>query len=599
MKDPPSPLEALFFAGKSQEVLRVSIDSPEGDFDPGDAHVVVGALVFAGRQDEAAAIALELERAHTSASAGGSRRVLAAARFFLIVGECRAGRYGHAESLARKSLALLRDDDPKTRYFVQQGLGILRYFSGRIALAALHAAKARTFALESRFPYGRMLSLDLLGHSLTQTGQVHAGLAILEQGAELAEGVGLAELASTTRSAIVAYRARFGVGAEDAVATLRRHLDGIGAEDKYSRRLVLTELATIHALRGEAGRASECLERTAEVALPDGDRRARVRLEVARALAAGLREGETAAMAHLDTAARSSTGDPTLEAEVAWTEYLVCPERFSKRDPRQLRTLARTTGIARSALLADALSTGAHPSNYEGIEDAQAALVATVRDRSRPLAALFSRRLLGLLPQAFGLAPSRRIYIDEAAAQLVVEDHGELTTSELPGTSLLSLLSTLASGPQTKESLITQVWRLNVYRPERHDSVVHTAISRLRAVLGARGAWIRASEAGYTLVDGVAVVSVVGRSVEPVRRIVHERNGESEAPPPPRKPRDADKQEAILALLQSQGSVATKDVADALKTSEMTAFRLLSAMTGAGLVARVGRGRSTRYRLVP
>lgn len=594
----------MFFSGKHTDVLRASIDSAEGDFAQDDTYVVVGALVFGGRQDEAMSLARTYDRMISQPSrtiTETDTRSLAASRFFLLVGECRAGRYGAAEELARKNLAFYRSQDPRTRYFVQQGLGILRYFTGRIALAARHAAKARLFALDGRFSYGRMLALDLLGHSLTQTGQVHAGLAILEQAAELASAIGLAELAATTRSSIVAYRARFGVGAEDSVALLGRQLEQIGEADRYSRRLVLTELARIYAIRGEATLAFEKLERATEIALPDGDRRARVRLELSRAIAAGLREGEAAALSFVDSARRliEKDNDPALDVEVIWTEYVVCPERFHNIDRVLLARLARDTGIARAAIMSNA-AVGVPLDPREDLEDAYATLLANIRRPDGSLSALFSRHHLGLLPLALGLAPSRRVYVDTGRGTLSVESDGDVFTGELPGNTVVALLCAIASGAQTKENLIQKVWKLNVYRPEKHDAVVHTAISRLRNALGARGTWVRATDAGYALADGVSVAFIEGRNV---RTITQEEMtmGEPDigASLPPRKPHDTDRKEAILRLVGSNGAIATKEVAEELKISEMTAFRLLSAMTGSGLLARVGQGRGTRYRLAP
>ena len=586
-----SSLEALFYAAAHADVLKATVDSPDGQYSESDTFLVVGSLVFAGRSDDAATVARRWER--TRAETGEQDLEQAAAiRFFLCVSECRSGRYGAAERLCRVSLRELdASSSSRARFYFHQGLGLVRHFTGRIGSAARHAARARRFALDARFPYGRMLALDLLGHALVHHGKVFAGLAVLEQGVDLAEGIGLASFAMTTRSAIVAYRAHFGAGEANPIAALETQLEQVGAADRYSRRLILTELAKAHAFRGEGDAAATDLRRAEDVALPDGDRRAAVKLHLAQALVAALREGEHVAEAMLERARAllEPAADDALAVEIAWYEYLVCPRAFGGHAPEKLLAVAQRTGIARAYYLAAAR--GARVERLS-TDDRFAAALREQRDasggpRGRPL-----RELPGLLPMSFGRAPGTRIFIDEPRGLFAVEDHGNVTLRDVPSPSLVALLRGIAAGARTKEALINEVWQLKVYRPEKHDAVVHTAISRLRLALDPHGSWIQVVGTGYALAPDVEVVEATEPVDDPA--IVVTATDDPTAPPSHGDPRRI----AALELVRA-GGAATRDVAEHLKVSDMTAFRLLASLVEEGLIERTGRGRNTRYIEVP
>jgi len=577
----PPTIEALFYGGRHREVLAASVDSAAGDYDEAAVPFIVGSLVFSGRADEAATIFRAWERtAHQPALAE-----LAAARFFLCVAECRAGRYLAAERLCAATLSDVKGrEDPRLRFYLHQGVGLVRHFTGRIASARRHASRARRHALESRFPYGRMLALDLLGHALVQLGRVMAGLTALEQAVQLSETIGLRELSMTTRSAMVAYRALFGGNSTSAVTDLVAHLERLGDADRYSRRLVLTELARTHAYRGEARAALSALDEAERVALPDGDRRAKVKLYLARALLLGLARGEDAASEWLQHAAAlvDANDDAALLVELAFHEYVVAPSAFSLRSPSSLRGLASKTGLARAeALAVAAFALAPGPPN----EDRFAELLRLVRRGSPGLDPLLAAGFLGLLPTAMGRPPGTRIYVDRGRGFVAIEDHGNVKHAELPSDAVLDLLRAVAHGPRTKEELIRDVWRLNAYRPQQHDSVVHTAISRLRSVLEPCSSWVQATPAGYSLASGVELVETTGAGDICVAT-------SAPLPTPDGKP---DPRRALVLARITSREASTGEIAKLLGVSELTARRLLVSLLDEGSIERIGSGPKTRY----
>ena len=229
---------------------------------------------------------------------------------------------------------------------------------------------------------------------------------------------------------------------------------------------------------------------------------------------------------------------------------------------------------------------------------AQTVVAATVRairqDDGSGLDLILAHELYGLVPLCFGRAPGTALYIDAQRAFFALERHGNVTCREPPSPALCTLLRALARGARTKEDLIREVWRLNVYRPTKHDAVVHTAVSRLRTALEPHTSWIVVAGAGYGLAPGVAVVEV-GEAADAPGVEMPDEGGAPSAPAPPPPDAPDPRRAAALALIERAEGAATRDIAEALKISEMTAFRVLGALVDEGLIERTGRGRSTRY----
>jgi hypothetical protein len=79
---------------------------------------------------------------------------------------------------------------------------------------------------------------------------------------------------------------------------------------------------------------------------------------------------------------------------------------------------------------------------------------------------------------------------------LLLEDHGELVLRYHPPGWCPLLLSLLASGDVSKETLVARRWGLKLYRPERHDPLIRTTIHRLRAFIEPYGSWVRVTPSG-------------------------------------------------------------------------------------------------------
>ncbi|WP_169796421.1 helix-turn-helix domain-containing protein [Chondromyces crocatus] len=605
-----------FYAGRYADIVREHVDGPDGATQAGDLPFLVGALAFMGRLEEARALFSGHCRRKEAPEA---RPSLVAARFFLGVAYCRAGRLDEARQEFSLNLqAASRHAGPLSRFYVLQGMGCYRYFTGRLRQAARHALRALEYAFLAAFPYGRFLATDLRGHVLVQLGAVQEGLSLLETARTLARSLSLEKNAAALDFALGIYRARFGVlPVREAIATLKELLAKARPDDSYSQRSLCIELASQHALAGEGDAAWGLLERLGTEQLPDGgDVRARIRFLLGCANVARLRYG-AASIAPFVSEARVLVGaheDTVLEFDVSCMEMLATAdaEEQARLDER-LRALHRRSGISRAWLRARGgePQTPGLPGAEMLDEDRLGALVAACLRGSPELGSrVIASGHWGLLPLCLGLEPGRRLMLLDR--RLVVEDHGNVLVMSEVSDGMRAFLRALIGGARrSKEELLRLVWGIGSYRPEAHDPVVHTAVSRLRALLGVRGHWVEAASGGYQLASGVALVDLAGMPLGSQPGAAGAETGRSEGPegqpatssgvPTPNAPSSSalsasvSGEDAIVALLARGGPASSSELATRLGVSEMTALRRLRPLVERGVLLRWGKGKNTRY----
>ncbi|UJR80125.1 HTH arsR-type domain-containing protein [Sandaracinus amylolyticus] len=567
-------MRATFRSGLHHEVLARAWDAPEATFEPDDAPCVVGSLALLGRIDEALALADDVR-----ADPEATDAIVAEAQFFAIVGLCHAGRYADAESRARSNLRYAGASDPKTRFFVFQGIALFRYFVGRIGRARLASRRALREAVRARFQYGRLLALDLRGHVLVQRGEVNAGLRVLDQAEKLAAALGFEGHRVSIECARLAYENRHGRREADVESALTQvAIASVG--NVYALRSAWVELAFRGALSGDAERGREALERAAEHTIPESDHRGRARFAMTLALLARLDRSLDEARDALDDARRAleSGHDRILLAElIAWDRVL--GTALFAPDRARSESLARLTeGFVARAL--EAMDGGRALGSTAASESPLWSLLAGDASPAARIAIALRRGWLGLVPLLVPHArePGRDLVF--ASDSLVAADHGTVVhITKLPGHAR-ELLAALSAGERTKEALINEVWRVARYSPQHHDAVIHTAIARLRRTLGPLADWIRTTPLGYALQSGVRVVHLDAET--PIA-------GTPSEPEPEPEERDP-----ILALL-AERPLRSSELAERLRVSEATALRRLRALVATGAITRDGTGKRTRY----
>ncbi len=577
MMSPPD-FERLFYEGCYDRILAATLRTQAGDLNP----FVVGALAFSGRLDEAEITGRLILSDETRDEVDA-----VAVRFFLCAGACHAGLLGKALKWAKSNIGALGAPNPRSRFFGYQGLGLVRYFEGRMARSRRFTLRALSAAIEAQFPYGRLLALDLRGHALVQTGQVFSGLRLLQQAEHLAADLGFVANAQTIQVAEQVYRLRYRVPSPgDALARLEQ-LARSPSVSFFARRNALLELVWQHAFRSDVPTAELCLNEAARIALPDEDRRGRVRGLLARAVLLMLSEGRVAAVPYLEEARRIAQEDPSLRVEVLFVEAAVVrAERPGIAS--ELGHLAHRTGIDR-ARIAQELALGSR-STCLPLEDRLGELLLNLPSMPPEMRVvhLVHEHLAGLVPWSLGLNPGRRIYLTETS--LLTEDHGRLSVHKHPSRPSVRVLRELATGPKTNAELMSSVWNLSSYSPSRHDPTLHTAVARLRAGLAPNGEWILTTDRGYQLASDVELVLVGDRlQVYAMGTVGDEVELESAS----------ERESHILEILGRRRAASSTELAEDLRVSDATALRSLRALVATGKLHRTGRGKGTRYSLVP
>jgi len=566
-------VEALFFAGRYHDVLAATVDTPAGT-SPDDLPFAVGALAFSGRLVEAELLSPRVRR-------GAPARAVAACAFSLAVALARAGR--SADAVARLRAALRPTDgrrDAHARAFLLQASACVRYFTGRLPRAAADAERALGCALRAGFPYVAMLANDLRGHALAQGGDSALGGAVLLQARDQARRLGYVANAHAIELAITLYRAR-DAAPREAAALLTEAAALDVTQDSYSRRTLRLELATLLAWMGRAAEARSLIEDAAPQCA--GEPRLGALLCLARAHVARVSEGWEATARALDEADRKldDAGDAAQRVEAAALRLALARAAGAPTDPHaaRLRALHLATGVARARAWLDAYGAGG------GDPRAMPPTLAAIAHGSS--VSLLRAGLLGLVPESVGLAPGRRLHRFSDA--LLVEDRGDFEALPALAPRAAALLDALAADVRARPDLLRAVWGLRTYDPERHDTVVKTAVSRLRASLGAHARWVTAGDGGYGLAEGVSVRhhDVTG---PPLPTLPGAR-------PPPSDAGHNERQRRILDVVTRAGRATAGELSLRLREPLRTVSRELSAMCDAALLRREGAGRATSYRL--
>jgi DNA-binding winged helix-turn-helix (wHTH) protein len=588
-----------FFAGQYGKVVGATFDARTTTFEDVDVAFAVGSLTFLGRIEDAE-MCFDAWRLRTPVH---DLRTMAASRFFLGVAHARAGNFARAhELLVQKVRHYLRGGDAWAAALAFQGLACQRYFTGRYGAAARHALRALRAAHTANFAYAKMLSTDLRGHALVQIGRLRAGVDLLEQAKSHAEHLGFGLNAYAVACSIATYTPKFMAG--DEVIHQIEELLARRSHDSYSRHNLLTELAGALALRGHKTEAVRAMDQADQLALKVDARRAKVRSLLARLHVTRWSAGAAACGDLLaQTAELIDEADLTFRAELLGFEgYVAKASHDAARLTRAegaLRTLASSheSHWARAAL--EQLGAGPDRTRAFPEDELTPMLRAVDAHDERMLPRLLSHGLLGAVPELLGLVPGRRIIILSAEHAIFLEDQGDMALRPSPPRWCPALLRLLATGDVSKEVIVTKLWGLRSYRPERHDPLVRTTIHRLRTFLKPRGDWVRVTEHGYEVT--VPVISVGSDDVETAELEIP--LPEEEAPlevSTRRAPRALAIAESpndrFYAMLGQLGSASVGELADALGVSDSTALRALRELVAEKKVLRSGFARATRYR---
>jgi hypothetical protein len=585
-------LPQLFFCGRTDEVIRLTVDQAFGEAIAIEHWpLVIGSLCFKGRVDEA-----EIRFQNIRSQLPHEERV--ACQFYLGIGFARLSLYAKARQLFAQNLALLRHlpSEPalsRMRFYVWQGIGFFRQLCGRKIQALAAAQKAWQAAIAADFYFGRMLSTELLGHSLVGCGRIARGLRELEAAYGLAQNLGHGAYEKAIYRSLLMYKIQFGYPPYDALQTIRELLDESRVANNYTDNALSLELIRQLILRGELNQASRLHEEIGRSIHAERHRRHEIFWHLQGAEIAWLRRDLPAfrqSLVHAE-AILDPEFDEALRLHVLGLKMREEPSPYQERCRRLTRRLG--SDIAARIL---ARAEGRRWESARGedpLGDILDALSVPQTSMIQKLGLVLDSPYIGLLGKLLPLhAVDQSLHILLPKGALIIVDRGDIARAEsLVFGQTLDLLRLLSQGWVQKQQLVEVIWGY-AYHPLKHDSLVYSLISRVRAQLGSAGSWIEHGPQGYCLSQGVVLQ-------------IHQLQPQSAPAPaldtavavPAAKPSLNSRQLEILEALQKRATIDVEDCVKLFGTSRITASRDLSQLCQEGLVERIGKGRGIKYRL--
>lgn len=574
----------------------------------------ISALVFLGEQREAQVLydrALRLEVC--------TDLFQAQCRFFLGVGLVRKSQYDQAATIFARNRLLLKMKlrrsqkfDQRIGFYALQGSAFFRFFRGQFLKSCDLAERAYDFAFESKFLYGQVLALDLLGHSLCHLGSVHRGLYELQRGLKIAKDLGNGGLVTALQISIMKFRAQFGVDIKNTIHELSQAVESLQIEDTYSRAEIHLELARQLILRGNAGQAQKLLDKASVVVYQFQNRRQSAIFNLRSAHLMHLRGDNHSALTLLN--ALRALLNPRIDV-VILRQALGLELKIQRQLGFGNRLIEQRFLTALDSRISDrfhgrefAVASSLHSSfQMKAGED----VIGDIIDRCQiaDLDYLYEIKNLGLL----GLVPGfvkfplgkRGVFLGPSRGEMLICSQGDVQWIERGVTTpIKKLIKLLASKQfQTKEHLIQMIWGYK-YDPSMHDRLLHATVGKLRQFLGQHSSWVEWSFEGYRLLPEILVIDAESK-FETTRGIAVETSEEklktSESKPVQLSRTQSSReglnvrQVKLLGSFKSGDFISVKEYAKKFKVTTMTAYRDLDGLHALGQVVRIGKGRATVY----
>jgi len=570
--------ESLLFSGDYQGLLARFHDQEGGTPSLHNLPCVIGALIFVGRNEEAA---LLFEKAVPRLE----HSAIIECRFFLGLSALRASKFSEARRYFRANYAArLKQLGGRSMFFIYQGIALYRFYTGRKVAGAAREALAHSLAAD--FTYGRVLAGDLLAHARIQRGAEEAGIAELTQALELARRLGNAGLVGAISSSLIIRQARSGRFGSSAADSLRRHLADAPLSDTYSRSNLLLEIARQETLRGAWPEADQALRNALQLIFAFGLKRQEAAMNLAFSELLYRKGFSTEALGFLSSARKDLERERShpLQRAAAGIERKLRAELGLGTPALQIFS-AKGDSVQRRIELRE---TPAGPRAGRVSADTLGDLLDSIR-RQEPgvIERVLSSGYYGLLYDCLpALRGQERLALDLSPGGLTAfgtegVQHASLGKSRI----VRNLLAQLSGGEKTKAELATHVWGYE-YHPLRHDTLIYSAVQSARKTLGRYANWIETTESGYRLKPAVTMIHTTAppaaKNPEPLAAPVN-------------SPGLNYRQVLVLQGLSELSVLNVDEYQQKFKVSKVTASRDLSGLVAMKFIRRVGRARATHY----
>ncbi|HYX36389.1 MAG TPA: DeoR family transcriptional regulator [Oligoflexus sp.] len=613
--------ERLLYQGRYNEILALSVDSP--DFQPGPQNLphVVAALALLGRTEEAGGLY------HAYISTLPPKAALVT-RFFYALAVCRERRMPAARSLFvenwKRARALVQElgkdgasipEVERVKFYSAQGLAFLRYNMGHFRQSEFWIRKALNSATASSFQYGSCLAHELHGHIQLQVGQVTAGMINLKLARDKAARLGQGALTQTFDAAQRLYRATYGLcsHADEIIVELYEAISKCRYEDAYTKASLQIQLARILTLTGDLREASALLEKASSLVYKVDNPYLETIYNLCLAHVQMLEGNDAIALSiarNTEARARERSYMPSVLKSLGLQCAIL--ERMGmgaeqKAVIRDMKSLTAKSGSFVSRRIQSRSEFMA--ANCRRGEDPLGDLLDDVYFNKRDIIAdIFAKGWLSFLHQVLGVTPQQNLIVfDLQLGSITLFSRGHITHRAEGCTALIKkLLLALKDGRELSKEAITHFLWAQAYHPMRHDQLIYTLIARTRRLLQPYARWIEVTDHGYRLEEGVSlrngrVVTQSGSrepdvpmAVSPAASVMKyslPEPLEARAELPHLNARQIE----ILDMARDFEKIQPRQMAKRFKVSDATITRDLSRLVELGTLRRFGSGRSTYY----
>jgi hypothetical protein len=592
-------LTDCFYAGKYREVIAdlgpnlIPVNEPDFEI---QTFLQIGSLVFLGQPLEAQSIFdLSLKKITPS------ELFLCRCRFFLGVGAIRTSAYKKASRFFAISLHKYKKERPlsaEIKFYTLQGAAFFKYFKGQYRQSSQYAQLAYVAALEMQQTYTQILSLDLLGHSLCQIGDVRHGLLELEKATQLANQLGNGGILVALQFSLIKYQAQFGIDLKCTIENLQNALQVLQPQDTYSKAELSLELSRQLMLRGNREAAQKYLESASSLIYRHENRRQSAILNLRFAYLLFLK-GEAVAALTLTQSLRNNLDasiDRAILCQVVGLENKI--DFFLNRQSREIKEQTSAVTFVDSRI--QHRETKKHFYQKKVGDDPLGDIIDLVdRDQDEAFDKIKEFGLYGLLPRLLNIPiGTKSLYLGPHRRNLVIVDGGDVSFIEQGITASLRRLIYSLAGPEfkSKQLLVQKVWNYH-YNPIVHDSILYAAIGKLRKFFGGHASWIEWSSDGYRLRPEIKVQSYEYRLTEPHHASTNDVKALQLAKKitPSQISNFNIRQLQFVKHLKPDEVTSVRGYMKKYKVCSMTAFRDLAALHRGGQLIRIGKGRGTVY----
>ncbi len=548
----------------------------------------IGGLVFTGRHQEARllyeAFFQDLDPDNQSV-----------AIFHMGVSFTRTSEYEEAQKYFIKNLKATRkkSTSAEARFFAYQGLSFYRFFFSKHKKSQKFARKAYSEIIKLKDSPGLLqaLSLDIQAHNLIQLGQVHQGFLIFERALAVTKKSQLTELHTEIEISYITYRAEYDTNIHKNIRRLKNYLRKTKHENDHSVAEIILQIAKLYFLSGDFKESQAFLNKHFNLIYRNQNKR---KIAILNTLMAqiSLYRGH-----YLESLSITNVALEQLNKEVDVGLFL--PLLGTKI--KAMGYLGQNTEA--EVQLSQQIVIGIDRSLNQNMQDRMMGTVKSKAIGDDKVGDLFDRvklkspqvlrdiidsGLLFLCYEYFDLEPGGQylVIIESQEKILFVGDESiELKEGKLTKHQS-QILRELNQGPCSKEQLIKNVWGYN-YDPLRHDSLIYSAIGRIRKLLQAHPQWIHSDETFYQLDRSLKIIS----ADEPKQRQKKTSPLEGESS----LSSNLNYRQLQTLAEGIDHPVSVSEYGKRWNVTRMTALRDLKDLVTQNYLMKIGRGKATRY----